>query len=155
MASGQDSETGQSAAEALDAMVEDGDFEAREELPTDIVYCGGETTRAEVTRFFSRLRAGVEQDRPAAYFNQFVAERFVVRRNERRLVFDKEDFNSVTRKFFSREDWIRISDKGTAGLEDMGWRGCMMDLGKVWFDPDENGLRLRVIDHDMPWLSAD
>lgn len=101
MAYGQDSEADQSAVEAHDAMVEDGDFEEREELPTDIVYRGGETTRAEVSRFFSRLRAGIEEDRPAAYFNQFVAERFSVVRDDRYLVFDREDFTSVTPRFFS------------------------------------------------------
>ena len=154
-ASGQDSKADQSAVFALEAMLKDGDFEARDDLPTDIVYCGGETTRAEVFRFFSHLSAGIKEGLPAPYFNQFVADRFSVNRDDRYMVFDREDFTSVTPRFFSREDWIRIADKGAPALEDMGWRGCMMDRGKIWFSADEKGLRISSINHDLPWLSPD
>ena len=151
VASGQISNSGHSAIDALETVVEDGDVEEREELPSDIFYCGGETTRAEVSRFFSLLHEGMEEGRPAAYFNQFVADRFRVIRDERNFVFDREDFNSVTPRFFSREDWIRIVDKGAPGLNDMGWRGCMIDQGKVWFTASVKGLHISSINHDMAW----
>ena len=30
-----------------------------------------------------------------------------------------------------------------------------MDHGKVWFQADENGLRLTSINHDMAWVEID
>ena len=154
MAAAQESDAKRIGVEVVDALMGDADDE-REQDAADIIYCGGKTTRGEVSRFFEELSQGIESDRSAVFFNQFVAEQFNALRNERRLTFDREDFKSVTPRFFSWEDWLRIDERGASSLEDMGWRGCMMDRGKVWFQADEKGLRISSINHDMPWLASD
>ena len=106
-------------------------------------------------QFFRALRKGLEQKRPAAYYNRFLGETFGVTRSGRYLRYNKADFNAVTPRFFSSKDWENIAKRGERGLESVGWRGCMMDHGKVWFQADENGLRLTSINHDMAWVEID
>lgn len=52
----------------------------------------------------------------------------------------------------SVREWKEIAQSGSTGLNDAGWRGCFMDLSKVWFEGSkEDGLRLKLIARDMPW----
>ena len=119
------------------------------------VYCGGETTRSVVNAYFTDLREAIDVGRPASYFNRFVADRFSTLRDERYLAFDREDLNSVTPRFFSMSDWRAIAERGSAGLEDVGYRGCMFDHGKVWFQGYGDTFELRAINHDVSWVERD
>ena len=121
----------------------------------ETMYCGGETTRAVVDAYFAELQEAIEAGRPASYFNRFVADRFSTLRDESYLAFDREDFNSVTPRFFSMSDWRAIAERGSARLEDVGYRGCMFDHGKVWFQGYGDTFELRAINHDLPWVELD
>ena len=76
-------------------------------------------------------------------------------RDDRYQAFDRGDFVSVTPRFFSMDDWREIAARGPDRLKDMGYRGCMFDHGKIWFDGDGEYFRLRAINHDMPWVTDD
>ena len=112
---------------------------------SEVVYCGGETTKIEVRRFFAALRQGLEENRSASYFDGFLGHGFGVTRDGRHLWYNKAEFSAATTGFISTTDWESIAKRGEDRLEPIGWRGCMMDNGKVWFEADESGLRLSGI----------
>ena len=112
---------------------------------SEVVYCGGETTKIEVRRFFAALRQGLEENRSASYFDGFLGHGFGVTRDGRHLWYNKAEFSAATPGFISTTDWESIAKRGEDRLEPIGWRGCMMDNGKVWFEADESGLRLSGI----------
>ena len=123
--------------------------------PDSPFYCGGETTQAKAEAFFADLKRALASEEGPAKFNRFVAPSFSVRRGERRVIYDLDDFNSITPRFISIDDWKAIDERG---LEVMGmgsWRGCMMDHGKVWLDAyGEDGILLKGINHDLKWVEA-
>ena len=121
----------------------------------EVVYCGGETTKIEVRRFFAALRQGLEENRSASYFDGFLGHSFGVTRDGRHLRYNKADFSAATPSLISPADWESIAKRGEDRLEPIGWRGCMMDNGKVWFEAGESGLRLSGINHDIPWKQLD
>jgi hypothetical protein len=119
----------------------------------EVFYCGGETTRGEVDRYFARLKAALNAKAPKSRFNEFVAPKFLITdQRGRTLYFDLEDFNSITPGRISLRDWQEISARGPNQIEDLGWRGCMMNDGKVWFDSNETkGLQLKGLNRSMAW----
>ena len=121
--------------------------------PAAAVSCGGETTRAKAEEFFADLKEELAKAEANQSFIRFVAPSFWVRRSDKRTVFDRADFNAVTPRFLTMDDWREIERRGLKDLENLGYRGCLMDHGKVWIDAyGEQGLLLRGINHDMPWV---
>lgn len=119
----------------------------------EVIYCGGETTRGEVERYFARLKVALRETGPKSRFNEFVAPKFLVTSERgRTLYFDLEDFNSITPSRIPLSDWQEISARGPNQIEDLGWRGCMMNHGKVWFESNETrGLELKGLNRSMAW----
>jgi len=116
-------------------------------------FCGGETTQAEVDRYFARLKTAIKASSPKNRFNEFVAPKFrITNERGRTLVFNLEDFNSITPGRIPLKDWQEISARGPDQVENMGWRGCMMNHGKVWFESNETkGLELKGLNRSMVW----
>ncbi len=119
----------------------------------EVFHCGGETTRGKVERYFVRLKSALRATGPKSRFNEFVAPRFVITDERgRTLYFDLEDFNSITPGRIPLSDWQEISARGASEVDPIGWRGCMMNHGKVWFESDETkGIHLRGFDRSRPW----
>lgn len=117
------------------------------------VFCGGETDVATVERYFSELRAALATTGSNTRFNKFVASPFSIRdRRGRSTYFDVSSVRSVTPGYITVRDWEEISRRGATSLQNAGWRGCFMDLGKVWFEGSkEDGFRLAGIARDMRW----
>lgn len=70
----------------------------------------------------------------------------------RTLYFDLEDFNAITPGRIALSDWQEISARGPGQVRDVGWRGCMMNHGKVWFESSETkGLELKGLNRSMAW----
>ncbi len=125
--------------------------------PRDEVYsCGGETTRGEVDQYFARLKAAIEAKSPKSRFNQFVGPQFsITDERGRNLTFNLQDFNAITPGRIRLEDWREISARGPEEVEGIGWRGCMMNHGKVWFQSNEkHGLELIGFNRSMAWEQA-
>lgn len=78
----------------------------------EVFYCGGETTKTEVRRFFAALRKGLDENRSASYFDRFLGDSFGVTRDGRYLRYRKADFSSATLRFISRDDWESIAKQG-------------------------------------------
>lgn len=117
------------------------------------VYCGGVTDAATVDRYFAELRHTLAKTGPNRRFNVFVDDEFGVRsRRGRTIYFKVSDIHSVSPAYITIREWSEISRRGARSLENAGWRGCFMDLGKVWFEGSgESGFRLTLIARDMPW----
>jgi hypothetical protein len=117
------------------------------------VFCGGQTDVATVERYFSDLRQALAKPGSKARFNMFANEEFGIRdKRGRTLYFKVSDIGSVSPAYIKLREWKEISRRGARGLENAGWRGCFMDLGKVWFEGSkEDGFRLTLIARDMPW----
>ena len=118
---------------------------------SDVFYCGGETTRARVDAYFDKLKRLVGSGAPPIEFDQFVGERFSTLKNDRYLVFKKDDVSPVTPARISRDDWREIAKRGVDEIRDAGWRGCMLNHGRVWFETDGESFYLRAINHDIRW----
>ena len=123
----------------------------------DVFFCGGETTRAKAQAYFARLKLAVNATSPKSRFNEFVAPEFMITDSRgRTLSFKRADFNSVTPGRITLEEWRESSARGFAAVSDVGWRGCMMSHGKVWFDSSEtHGLVLREFHRTMAWDPAE
>lgn len=121
------------------------------------VHCGGVTDVATVERYFSDLRQTLAKTGPGRRFNAFVNDDFGVRSKQgRTLYFKVSDIRSVTPAYVTVREWEEISRRGARTLENAGWRGCFMDLGKVWFEASqEHGFRLTLIARDMPWRTPE
>lgn len=116
-------------------------------------FCGGETTQAKAEEFFADLRQALSSEDGPSKFNRFVAPRFWVTRGEQSIYYDLADFNSVTPRFITIEDWEAIDERGLEVMGVGGWRGCSMDHGKVWLDAyGEDGILLKGINHDLEWV---
>jgi hypothetical protein len=122
----------------------------KSEVKPETMYCGGEVSIASVNRYFNELKAALKSDAPQN-FNRFVNSDFSTIRNERYFMFRLKDVGAVTPARISRDDWQRIVECGTSKLDDAGWRGCMFDLGKVWFQGEGDSFVLIGINHDMQW----
>lgn len=116
-------------------------------------FCGGETTRSQVDRFFADLHEALASGSPLSRFDRFVAGSFQVVEHGKATTFDRNDFNSITPRFVTLADWEEMRKRKTANLQGAGYRGCFFDNGKAWFvaSPDQ-GLRVAGINKDMPWL---
>lgn len=123
----------------------------------DVFFCGGETTRAKAQAYFARLKVAVNAASPKSRFNEFVAPQFLITdARGRTLWFKRADFNSVTPRHIRVEEWREISARGLAAVRDVGWRGCMMSHGKVWFESSEtHGLELKGFNRAMAWDPAE
>jgi hypothetical protein len=119
----------------------------------EVFYCGGETTRGEVERYFARLKVALRATGPKSRFNEFVAPKFLVTSERgRTFYFDLEDFNSITPSRIPLKDWQEISARGPDQVEGIGWRGCMMNHGKVWFESNETRrLELKGLNRSLAW----
>lgn len=119
----------------------------------DLFPCGGYTTRAEAQAYFARLKLALNAASPKSRFNEFVAPQFLITdASGRTLSFKRADFNSITPGRIRIEEWQEISARGLAAVEDLGWRGCMMNHGKVWFESSEtHGLELKGFNRTMAW----
>ncbi len=122
----------------------------------EVFHCGGETTRGEVDQYFARLKAALKAKTPKSRFNEFVGPQFsITDERGRTLSFNLEDFNSITPGRIRLEDWREISARGPEEVEGIGWRGCMMNRGKVWFQSNEkHGLELIGFNRSMAWERA-
>lgn len=127
--------------------------EPKSEAPVERVYCGGVTDVATVERYFADLRDALAKTSPKTRFNEFVDDEFGVRNIQgRTLYFKVRDVGSVTPGRITVREWREISRRGAQGLQNAGWRGCFMDLGKVWFvGSKDGGFRLTLIAKDMNW----
>jgi hypothetical protein len=119
----------------------------------DVFYCDRETTKGKIEQYFARLKVALRATGPKSRFNEFVAPRFlVIDERGRDLEFDLEDFNSITPGRIRLADWREISARGPDEVDPIGWRGCMMNHGKVWFESnDTKGLQLRGFDRSRVW----
>ncbi|WP_156423712.1 hypothetical protein [Erythrobacter sp. YT30] len=116
-------------------------------------HCGGELTESVAKSYFIQLRDALDKELPSHAFDRFVGERFNTHRNGRDFVYVREEVVPVTPARISREDWAKIAALGFDGLSDGGYRGCMLNYGKVWFQGDGDNFWLSAIDHDMNWES--
>lgn len=127
--------------------------EPKSERPIEQIYCGGVTDVATVERYFADLRDALAKTGPKTRFNEFVDDEFGVRNSQgRTLYFKVRDVGSVTPGRIAVREWREISRRGAQSLQSAGWRGCFMDLGKVWFEGSkEGGFRLTLIARDVSW----
>ncbi|MEO5775043.1 MAG: hypothetical protein ABIQ32_13135 [Sphingomicrobium sp.] len=128
--------------------------EQKSETPVENrVSCGGVTDVATVERYFADLRQALAKTGPKRRFNMFVNDKFGVRSKEGDMVYFKvRDIGSVSPGYITVREWKEISRRGARSLENAGWRGCFMDLGKVWFEgSNERGFRLTMIARNLPW----
>jgi hypothetical protein len=123
----------------------------------DPVHCGGVTDVATVKRYFSDLRQALTKSSPKNRFNEFVQGTFGVRSSRgHTLYFNVKDFGSVTPGRISIREWREISRRGARSLHNVGWRGCFLDNGKVWFEGSKDGgFRLTLISRDVRWAKPE
>jgi hypothetical protein len=116
-----------------------------------IFRCGGETDPATVQKYFSDLQFALRHHEDANTFNKFVHDNFSTIKRGRYLRFNLRDVGAVTPSRIGLNDWKSMAERGSAKLEGVGYRGCMFDNGKVWFEGDGTKFKLIGINHDLPW----
>lgn len=120
---------------------------------TAVFFCGGETTRGQAASFFTDLDAALANSDADATFDALATPQLTVIENGEA---SNHDNSALTPALVSREDWEAIAQRGMAGLESVGYRGCMLDSGKVWLEAAEGGeLKLKSINRDMEWIASD
>lgn len=121
--------------------------------PAEPLFCGLSTTHAKAAAYFARLKSALQATSPESRFNEFVAPQFtIIDATGRSLSFQRADFNSITPGRIRIEDWREISARGLAAVEGVGWRGCIMSHGRVWFEASETqGLVLMGINRTIAW----
>ena len=115
--------------------------------------CGGKVKAGSIEAYFQRLADHLAAG-DAAVPMEFYDEMFSVTSDERWLVFSREEMGAGAQALPSRDDWREISRRGPQALEDLGWRGCLIADGKVWFEADGETFSLKSFNKDMPWDSA-
>lgn len=124
---------------------------AREPI-AEVFFCGGETTRPVVDRYFEDLEQALSDRGPDRLFDRFVRRKFSIRDAQGAVRrFDLATVEAITPEIISREEWQQISDSGPNQLQDAGWRGCFLGQGKFWFEASqEGGLGLNSINRTVP-----
>lgn len=114
----------------------------------------GDVVRTEVVKSYYRKLNAALTDRAANHaFNQFVAPQFGIVRDSKYVEFRLKEVGNVTPARIGLEDWKMISRRGMAALESVGYRGCLYDNGKVWFEAMNGQFQLISFNKDIEWLS--
>jgi hypothetical protein len=115
--------------------------------------CGGETTREHAAQFFADLDSALKSSDSGEQFKALLTLQFTVIEGDTAASHDISRAGAVTPSLVTRDDWEAINARGLSELESVGYRGCMMDHGKVWFEASEGGpLKLKSINRDMDWV---
>lgn len=117
--------------------------------------CGDTIATTAVKSYFDKLESTLNGSFANRDFNQFIAPQFSMIRNSKYVEFRLQDVGNVTPSRLGIDDWKMISSRGMTSLESVGFRGCLYDNGKVWFEAINGQLYLKGFNHDMPWLSSE
>jgi hypothetical protein len=116
--------------------------------------CGIPLKAGAVDRFIERLSAGLARNDPGfVRSNDLFDERasfYYDGYRHDRIAGAEEPYRG---RILTMSDWEKILDRLRKGrLEDVGWRGCMLAHGKIWFQGDPQGeLKLFIADLESDW----
>lgn len=114
-------------------------------------FCGGEAAPGTIDAYFKRLSDHLAAAN-APVPMEFYRETFGITAGGRTLYFRRREMGAGARALPSLEDWRMISRRGPGMLESLGYRGCLLDDGKVWFEVGMDGtFALSGFNKDLPW----
>ena len=141
-----------SASEAVEAPASTSS-EVQSAAGSEAFFCGGETTREQAAQFFADLDSALKSGDSGEQLNALVTSQFTVIEDDTAANHDISGAGTVTPSLVTRDNWEAINARGLSELESVGYRGCMMDHGKVWFEASEGGpLKLKSINRNMDWV---
>lgn len=120
----------------------------------DITYCGSELSTGAVSRFVAKLSSIVTgPDAESVDASNLYYERVSFWYSGFRHDAYRDRLEDYDGRALEIRDWREILVRLRANqLEDGGYRGCMLDNGKVWFQADSDGeLKLSAANLDRGW----
>jgi hypothetical protein len=121
--------------------------------PPPFRYCGMELGRNALADFVVRLKKAIDQDYAIARHPELFSDNFSIGYRGKWLYVPARDLVNFRKALSNKYDWDFIYKSLANGeLGDVGWRGCILDDGKISFEADAHGrLSISGFDADRQW----